>query len=79
MPMISVIYWSNTPATLIPARAPTPTANANIPTGATLRTHWTITNIAETVHYEITGDEMIGERPRGAPGETAMNHPVPEA
>ncbi len=37
------------------------------------------TNIAETVHYEITGDEMIGERPRGAPGETAMNHPLPEA
>ena len=24
------------------------------------------TNIAETIHYEITGDEMIGERPRGA-------------
>ena len=22
------------------------------------------TNIAETIHYEITGDEMIGERPR---------------
>ena len=34
------------------------------------------TNIAETVHYEITGDEMIGERPRGAPGasETGLTH-----
>lgn len=25
------------------------------------------TNIAETIHYEITGDEMIGERPRWTP------------
>ncbi|MDQ3126804.1 MAG: phosphate signaling complex protein PhoU [Pseudomonadota bacterium] len=25
------------------------------------------TNIAETIHYEITGDEMTGERPRAAP------------
>ncbi|RZJ38017.1 MAG: phosphate transport system regulatory protein PhoU, partial [Brevundimonas sp.] len=24
------------------------------------------TNIAETVHYEITGDEIVGERPRAA-------------
>ena len=34
------------------------------------------TNIAETVHYEITGDEMIGERPRGAPdtSETGLTH-----
>ena len=37
------------------------------------------TNIAETVHYEITGDEMIGERPRGAPGETTVAAPVSEA
>ncbi|EDX81392.1 MAG: phosphate signaling complex protein PhoU [Alphaproteobacteria bacterium] len=26
------------------------------------------TNIAETVHYEITGDDMVGERPRALPG-----------
>ena len=25
------------------------------------------TNIAETVHYEITGDEIVGERPRAQP------------
>ena len=41
------------------------------------------TNIAETVHYEITGDEMIGERPRGAPdaSETGLSHThtLPEA
>lgn len=41
------------------------------------------TNIAETVHYEITGDEMIGERPRGAPGasDTGLTHThtLPEA
>jgi phosphate transport system protein len=29
------------------------------------------TNIAETIHYEITGDEMIGERPRWVPGPDA--------
>ncbi len=28
------------------------------------------TNIAETIHYEITGDEMIGERPRWTPTGT---------
>ena len=27
------------------------------------------TNIAETIHYEITGDEMVGERPRAAPAQ----------
>ncbi|CAN5255769.1 phosphate signaling complex protein PhoU [soil metagenome] len=41
------------------------------------------TNIAETVHYEITGDEMIGERPRGAAdgSETGLNFSptLPEA
>jgi len=41
------------------------------------------TNIAETVHYEITGDEMIGERPRGATdaSETGLNFSpiLPEA
>ena len=26
------------------------------------------TNIAETVHYEITGEEMLGERPKAVPG-----------
>ena len=33
------------------------------------------TNVAETIHYEITGDEMLGERPRWTPtpGEDAMN------
>jgi phosphate transport system protein len=33
------------------------------------------TNIAETIHYEITGDEMLGERPRWTPGpgEDALN------
>ena len=25
------------------------------------------TNIAETVHYEITGDDIMGERPRAQP------------
>ncbi|PZU54391.1 MAG: phosphate transport system regulatory protein PhoU, partial [Brevundimonas sp.] len=25
------------------------------------------TNIAETVHYEITGDEIVGDRPRAMP------------
>lgn len=36
------------------------------------------TNIAETVHYEITGEEMLGERPKAAPGpgeeQTATPH-----
>ncbi|MEQ7156710.1 phosphate signaling complex protein PhoU [Brevundimonas aurifodinae] len=27
------------------------------------------TNIAEVIHYEITGDELIGDRPRGAPSD----------
>lgn len=26
------------------------------------------TNIAETVHYEITGDDIVGERPKAVPG-----------
>lgn len=36
------------------------------------------TNIAETIHYEITGDDMIGERPRWAPGpgDTDLSHPA---
>ena len=36
------------------------------------------TNIAETIHYEITGDDMVGERPRWtpAPGEDALNPSV---
>ena len=40
------------------------------------------TNIAETIHYEITGDEMIGERPRWTPtaSDTAqMGQTPPEA
>jgi phosphate transport system protein len=35
------------------------------------------TNIAETIHYEITGDEMIGERPRGLPAADAELPPSP--
>jgi phosphate transport system protein len=32
------------------------------------------TNIAETIHYEITGDELVGERPRWSPTpETETN------
>jgi len=36
------------------------------------------TNIAETIHYEITGDDMIGERPRWTPGpgDTDLSHPA---
>ncbi|MEG1452357.1 phosphate signaling complex protein PhoU [Brevundimonas sp.] len=36
------------------------------------------TNIAETVHYEITGEDMMGERPRAvpAPGEDAAPTPT---
>ena len=36
------------------------------------------TNIAETIHYEITGDEMIGERPRWipGPGDTDLSQPA---
>ncbi|RYG10864.1 MAG: phosphate signaling complex protein PhoU [Caulobacteraceae bacterium] len=40
------------------------------------------TNIAETVHYEITGDEMVGERPRGGPSADAGigdAHTLPDA
>lgn len=41
------------------------------------------TNIAETIHYEITGDEMIGERPRWTPNSTdtgvGQTHTLPEA
>ncbi|CAN5385161.1 phosphate signaling complex protein PhoU [soil metagenome] len=41
------------------------------------------TNIAETIHYEITGDEMIGERPRGAQDASGTGlshtHTLPEA
>ena len=38
------------------------------------------TNIAETIHYEITGDELMGERPRWtpAPGETDLMAPTAE-
>jgi phosphate transport system protein len=35
------------------------------------------TNIAETIHYEITGDEMAGERPRWTP--SADEAPLLEA
>ena len=35
------------------------------------------TNIAETVHYEITGDDIIGERPRaGADEDDEMSTPT---
>lgn len=33
------------------------------------------TNIAETIHYEITGDEMTGERPRFSPEPGDIDHP----
>jgi phosphate transport system protein len=33
------------------------------------------TNIAETIHYEITGQEMVGERPRWTPAEPANEAP----
>ncbi|MBB5746424.1 phosphate signaling complex protein PhoU [Brevundimonas variabilis] len=43
------------------------------------------TNIAETIHYEITGDDMVGERPRWtptpsdtAPGMGQMPLPTPD-
>jgi phosphate transport system protein len=43
------------------------------------------TNIAETIHYEITGDDMVGERPRWtptpsdtAPGMGQMPLPSPD-
>lgn len=36
------------------------------------------TNIAETIHYEITGDEMIGERPRwSGTGDPELSPPPP--
>lgn len=35
------------------------------------------TNIAETIHYEITGDEMIGERPRwSGTGDPELSFPA---
>jgi phosphate transport system protein len=38
------------------------------------------TNIAETIHYEITGDEMIGERPRwSGTGDPELAPPPPTA
>ena len=41
------------------------------------------TNIAETIHYEITGDEMAGERPRWTPTQAdsglGQTHTLPEA
>ena len=41
------------------------------------------TNIAETIHYEITGDEMAGERPRWTPNQAdsgvGQTHTLPEA
>ena len=41
------------------------------------------TNIAETIHYEITGDEMTGERPRWTPTQAdsglGQTHTLPEA
>lgn len=41
------------------------------------------TNIAETIHYEITGDEMAGERPRWTPTSAdtgvGQTHTLPEA
>jgi len=36
------------------------------------------TNIAESIYYEITGDELTGERPRGAPA-TTPDTPVTDA
>ena len=38
------------------------------------------TNIAETIHYEITGDELMGDRPRWtpAPGQTDLMMPTAE-
>ena len=35
------------------------------------------TNIAETVHYEITGEEMLGERPQAVPGPGEEQTPTP--
>jgi phosphate transport system protein len=35
------------------------------------------TNIAETVHYEITGEEMLGERPKAVPGPGEEPTPTP--
>ena len=35
------------------------------------------TNIAETVHYEITGEEMLGERPKAVPGPGEEQTPTP--
>ncbi|MBN9480469.1 MAG: phosphate signaling complex protein PhoU [Bordetella sp.] len=35
------------------------------------------TNIAETVHYEITGEDMLGERPKAAPGPGEEPTPTP--
>ena len=35
------------------------------------------TNIAETVHYEITGEDMLGERPKAVPGPGEEPTPTP--
>ena len=35
------------------------------------------TNIAETVYYEITGEEMLGERPKAMPGPGEEQTPTP--
>jgi phosphate transport system protein len=37
------------------------------------------TNIAETIHYELTGDELVGERPRATATPSPSEIPVPEA
>ncbi|HWQ86001.1 phosphate signaling complex protein PhoU [Brevundimonas sp.] len=36
------------------------------------------TNIAETIYYEITGQEFTGERPRWSPDQTADSDPTPD-
>jgi phosphate transport system protein len=36
------------------------------------------TNIAETIYYEITGQEFTGERPRWNPDQTADADPTPD-
>ncbi|KQY75569.1 phosphate signaling complex protein PhoU [Brevundimonas sp. Root1423] len=36
------------------------------------------TNIAETIYYEITGQEFTGERPRWSPDQTADADPTPD-
>ena len=34
------------------------------------------TNIAETIHYEITGQEFTGERPRWTGGNADLDSPA---